>query len=294
LDLHHGAHALATEGNVIAMVFVALVFAVLTVASVFAISMAHPPSGHAGAHDHEGRRLSPRGTITKAILSSRWAHVFQHMAAMSFAWSLQYAGRWQIARILKQIGLPFTEHSTAEQVIVALTLMLVSFAFIFVLDYFEDLDATGEVADRCIRSISTALGILIGFSWEHSFESGVTVLSTELKVLASSNPATMRMVLSVAVSSVVIPAWRKHIVGKVHKLELEHYERNGMELTSQLAWLLESSHGKQQPGRHGTKVVRRMQAAVSPGHGPNDAPGGAQGSRAESRMFSREYTRLHP
>jgi len=85
-----------------------------------------------------------------------------------------------------------------------------------------------ELAKEIIRIIVTSLGILVGFSWEHCFDGGV-------ESVTEKTPETTRvyfqLVLGIMVCSLVLPAWRKHILQKVMLMEeLMHPEEEEDEL----------------------------------------------------------------
>merc|ERR1711972_470889 len=150
--------------------------------------------------------------------AKRWWFIGQSVCAMSFAWFLQYAGKWEIARSLFHMGCALDAESTSQRVFVALSTSFVAFVFIFILDKVEDLEATGAVADKCTRSIIIALGILIGFSWEHCFDGGVDVLAELSAEDGKWYPIWLKLVMAAAVFAVVTPAWRLYILKTVTAL----------------------------------------------------------------------------
>jgi len=164
VELDHHPDGIAPLGTILLVLLLSLVFAGLTVFTVYA-------SSHVGAHRFE----SEPGQASLAHNAIRWWFILQSVCAMTFAWLLQYAGKWEIARSIAMSGFKVEAESITERVIVALAISLLSFLVIFFLDFVSDLEETQEVADRCIRSIIVALGILIGFSWEYSFDGGVEV-----------------------------------------------------------------------------------------------------------------------
>eukprot|EP00438_Fugacium_kawagutii_P012329 Skav221960 [mRNA] locus=scaffold195:706644:715770:- [translate_table: standard] len=82
------------------------------------------------------------------------------------------------------------------------------------LDFIIDLESTREDADEALGLIISSLGILVGFSWEQSFDGGVEVVA-----LRTRNPLVTELALACAVVCLVLPAWRRHILDKVIKQE---------------------------------------------------------------------------
>merc|ERR1719316_1150723 len=97
-------------------------------------------------------------------------------------------------------------------------LSAVSCCIIFVLDKIADLDATGSDADEAIRTIIEALGILVGFSWEQSFDTAVDSITE--RVTAMPPPIT-KLLMSLCLVAIVLPAWRIYILQRVLILEEE-------------------------------------------------------------------------
>merc|ERR1740121_1434345 len=65
-----------------------------------------------------------------------------------------------------------------------------------------------------IQIIITALSILVGFSWEHVFDGGVEAVAEQ-----TENPLTIKCILTLMVSIVIVPAWRMYILTKVEYLK---------------------------------------------------------------------------
>jgi len=74
---------------------------------------------------------------------------------------------------------------------------------------------TGDAADTAIKSIINSLGILVGFSWEQSFDGAVEVLSSEFE-----HPVKAHFAFASAVTIVIVPAWRTYILQTVRNAEL--------------------------------------------------------------------------
>eukprot|EP00928_Gymnodinium_smaydae_P095339 TRINITY_DN8185_c0_g2_i2.p1 TRINITY_DN8185_c0_g2~~TRINITY_DN8185_c0_g2_i2.p1 ORF type:complete len:604 (-),score=32.29 TRINITY_DN8185_c0_g2_i2:203-1978(-) len=158
-------------------------------------------------------RFEPKSTLKRFLL------IFQAIAAMAFAWSIFYAMKWQFKRLYPHVH----PNSMSARVPLALAVSAGSFGFIFVLDYLEDLDATGEDVDRAIASIICALGFLVGFSWEQSFEGAASCLSS----LDPEGSEWTKLFQACIVGLIVIPAWRRYILKACHEHEAKAQRGQG-------------------------------------------------------------------
>jgi len=154
----------------------------------------------------------------------RWFFICQTTFAMCFAWCLLSTLAWTGAKMLDSIGFFFGHHTTGQHAVVALAISFLAFCLIRILDLIEDMEATGEVTDKCTRSMIDSLAILIGFSWEHSFNVGVKVLAELTREKGDWCPVVAQFALACAVALVVIPAWRLYILKMVLKLRKEKKE----------------------------------------------------------------------
>merc|ERR1719443_1470137 len=100
----------------------------------------------------------------KARKLDQWIATF----AMNMAWSFFYSTKWALGSIPGWSG--NTEILCLTEAVVV---SVVCFAMIFVLDWFADQEWTPDEVDECIIKTIGAIGILIGFSWEQSFDASV-------------------------------------------------------------------------------------------------------------------------
>jgi len=144
--------------------------------------------------------------------------------SMGFAWSVFVSGEWFIA------SLPLirtTEDDMLLQVSLAMFFSMTCFTCIRGLDMIADWHLGMEV-DHTIVQIISAVGILIGFSWEQCFDVALDSLS---RVFPSRQIA--KMGLAVFCAGILVPAWRWWILPMVLKegwrfgfiIEPEHHER---------------------------------------------------------------------
>eukprot|EP00811_Abedinium_folium_P011056 NODE_2022_length_2310_cov_5.063674.p1 GENE.NODE_2022_length_2310_cov_5.063674~~NODE_2022_length_2310_cov_5.063674.p1 ORF type:complete len:696 (+),score=126.44 NODE_2022_length_2310_cov_5.063674:35-2089(+) len=146
-----------------------------------------------------------------------FSEVMKGSLAMSFAWALLYAAKWGVAMV-ECMGSPNVVHS---RVLLAIIISGVAFLVILGLDKIADMPCTNSNTDHVIFSIITALGVLVGFAWEQSFDGGLEVIS-EL----TSNPVAAELGLALGVAAIVITPWRKYILVQVITLEKLWEEKN--------------------------------------------------------------------
>lgn len=136
------------------------------------------------------------------------------------AWCFFYGTVWAIAHSR------VTDKNALLHVYIALLLSFVSFVMIRGLDQVEDSGMMGAQSDRAIEEIISALGILIGFSWEQSFDVAVDVISDSLEEDVHMPKTVSRLLMSVTLVAVVFPAWKGFILPQELKL-LEETTKSG-------------------------------------------------------------------
>merc|ERR1711957_902014 len=107
--------------------------------------------------------------------------------------------------------------SLLGRVMMALELSGVACFVVIFLDKIDDFHAGSEDSQagaRAIQQIITALGILVGFSWEHCFEGSVGAVAG-----LTDHPRITKLVLGCLVTILVVPAWRKYVLVKAMMLE---------------------------------------------------------------------------
>merc|ERR1711862_835041 len=111
-------------------------------------------------------------------------------------------------------------------VVIALFVTAVALSLIFGLDVLADMPETGKDFDKAIRAVVQALGILIGFSWEKSFDLAVESVCGQVEFMPE--PIT-KLLLAIILASVVIPAWKMHILPTIKEFEEEEEEEEARE-----------------------------------------------------------------
>jgi len=126
------------------------------------------------------------------------------------AWCSFYAAKWA-----------FTHTSLGSQesmlhVVLALVVSAFVFVGIFVMDKVMDHDllGAGEDAEEALEEIILALSVLVGFSWEQSFDTAVSVLAEDIAM----PKAWSKLAMSLVLVAIVFPAWRFYILPR--ELEL--------------------------------------------------------------------------
>jgi len=169
--------------------------------------------------------LAPDGIWNRMLLQC------QMISAMCFSWCMYAAAQAAMAQmppVPGVVALDVDPHGVPMTVMLASSLSLVGFSFIFVLDFIADLDATGATADRVIANMIFGIGILVGFSWEHAFEVSVEVIAELTEEKGEWWPTNTKLCLALTLAAGIVPAWRKHILIKAIEHEVERHARNSV------------------------------------------------------------------
>jgi hypothetical protein len=141
--------------------------------------------------------------------------------AMSYAWCFLFGTRWLFVKYPI-----FSIETIMGRVILAMAVSGFALVFVFCLDVIDDtmVDMGGsenaKVAPMAIATAINALSILVGFSWEHSFDGGVAAVAGQ-----TSNPIMTKFVLAVIVFVMMVPAWRRYILVRAISLDQIKVER---------------------------------------------------------------------
>jgi len=164
-------------------------------------------------------------TFFAVRFTGRAANLVVGTFADSFAWCALFATRWLLEHMPFLKEAKVSPSSIEGRVFMSVVLSLCALVVIIVLDRIEDSqadkhdDASNQV-HRTVKNVITGLSILIGFTWEHSFDGGVEAIAS-----ITEEPLTIQVTGAVVISIVVIPAWRKFILAKLLELEKEQKER---------------------------------------------------------------------
>jgi len=139
------------------------------------------------------------------------------IASMCFAWSLLLAIRGEVS----QLAISSLGHGVMASVIIALIVSAISFLLIFVLDKIADLDATGDEIDTAIFTVILSFGIMVGFSWEVCFDTGIETISEEVFPEGAWREWS-KLTMAVVLAAIALPAWRLYILPVVHVVHDHH------------------------------------------------------------------------
>jgi len=123
--------------------------------------------------------------------------------SMSMAWSFFFGTRWS----LSMWGKVWNGNQMLLAEAIAVVISVSCFLVIFALDKIKDAEWTGAKTDACIGQIISAIGILVGFSWEQTFDASVSALASR-----SHDPVGVKLLLGVCSAILVVPAWRFYML----------------------------------------------------------------------------------
>eukprot|EP00928_Gymnodinium_smaydae_P029437 TRINITY_DN22176_c0_g1_i1.p1 TRINITY_DN22176_c0_g1~~TRINITY_DN22176_c0_g1_i1.p1 ORF type:complete len:562 (-),score=112.76 TRINITY_DN22176_c0_g1_i1:121-1806(-) len=197
----------------------------LAILSIAIVLLQPPPTHKTGesgtlavVEEGEGHQLEESFEAQNSFVGylMRWSHIIESVLAMMFAWCVLFDTKHSLHNIIVR-GLRHSSdpNSCVERVILALTISMGAFIVIFFLDKLQDLESTGDKADRAIGIVISSLAILVGFSWEQSFDAGVEVIAELSSSLGSMAHVSVKLCIAILVAVVMIPAWRNFILKKV-------------------------------------------------------------------------------
>jgi hypothetical protein len=169
---------------------------------------------------------------------------------MCFAWCLIWATKWlakmfseldkQPERLLHEGALheapppPLFSHEILGRVLLAFMLTAFAALSVFAVDKvadamrnsYEDDKDTLQFLEEITRVIVNSLGILVGFSWEHSFDGSVEdVAATTSTPLPAPE---FQLGLGMSVCILILPAWRDYILEKVMLIDVMLKQKRGL------------------------------------------------------------------
>lgn len=167
------------------------------------------------AHATEGSEESMQSRIKLVCLNS---------AAMGFAWCVLWATRWACV-----VAPMINVESIYGRVLIALLLSVSGCAAVFVLDRIDDMHrgraisrTNSQIQAQAISVLVNALGILIGFSWEHSFHGGVEAVAS----LSTGHREAFNFAGGLIIVFIMTPMWRRFILTKDIALQQLKDERD--------------------------------------------------------------------
>jgi len=129
--------------------------------------------------------------------------------SMCFAWCLFFSSRW----MLGGSGM-FTHLSCGLNITHAMFLTVACFVWIWLMDKVNDCyrhHHHAEVLSKGFEVMIRAMGILIGFAWEQSFDTAVGAIAEHVP----HEKGRMKVLLSICCVGIVAPAWRLYLAPMV-------------------------------------------------------------------------------
>merc|ERR1719428_2517290 len=110
----------------------------------------------------------------------------------------------------------------------SLGISLGSAALLFVFDFLSDHEGTGPTTDQFIKELIEAFAVLIGFSWEKTFNLGIEDMAIYLKKTNYFDRSyVVKLSACIALVAIVLPAYRMYVCPMVFKL-VEEKEKTGL------------------------------------------------------------------
>jgi len=192
--------------------------------------------------------------IAQAVAMAKYHHVLKqggynvlirvleavlNATGMCFAWCLIWATKW-LARMFSELDKhqdmsdSLFSHEILGRVLLAFMLTAFAALSVFAVDKTADAMRTHFSGDRdtltfleeITRVIVNSLGILVGFSWEHSFDGSVEdVASTTSTPLP---PPEFQLFLGLSVCVLILPAWRDYMLEKVMLIDVMLKQKRGL------------------------------------------------------------------
>jgi len=195
---------------------------------------------------------------------------YLHMIlSMGTSWSIYFGIRWIIRALF---GNAF--HGACIMVLVAFCTTLLALVIILGVDKMADyLSSKGnEGAEKVLRKIMRSLNVLVGFAWEQSFDVSVEKVSSQISA-AEIFPwpeCWSVLLLSLLLSSVVLPVWKKNLLGAEMEIEEEEEsESSGSESEEEKS---EEGHSNRGLGEPLLEKDQPKSKSKSPASSPSKTP----------------------
>lgn len=175
--------------------------------------------------------------------TTRAIEVVEMTISMTVGWALLFAGRWFFWVSTSDHGVGEGDLMSARMV-QALAFSLACFASIFVFDYLADNDYLDASA---LRSLMSAIGLLLGLAWEGAFREAIESVGRGWDDEPTKKLENLDIV-SILLCAVVMPAWAMYI--------------------HPVARLAEKGHAKKQPFSRNVSGESEESPASSPERKP--------------------------
>jgi len=197
--------------------------------------------------------------IAQAVAMAKYHHVLKsrgynllirvleavlNATGMCFAWCLIWATKW-LTKMFSELDKyedkseSLFSHEILGRVLLAFMLTAFAALSVFAVDKTADAMRTQFSGDRdtlafleeITRVIVNSLGILVGFSWEHSFDGSVEDVAMTTSTKAAE--PEFQLFLGLAVCILILPAWRNYILEKVMLIDVMLKQKRGLGDTSE-------------------------------------------------------------
>lgn len=138
---------------------------------------------------------------------SRAIEIIEMTISMTIGWTLLFAGRWLFWVSTKDEGVGQGDLMSARMV-QALAFSFVSFACIFVIDFLAD---RGALDTSALRSLMSAMGLLLGLAWEGAFGEAIEGIGRVFEDQPKTHIVIMDT-LGLSLCAIVLPAWAMYVL----------------------------------------------------------------------------------
>merc|ERR1712151_726818 len=106
----------------------------------------------------------------------------------------------------------FEEDYVLLNVMCAMVCTFIAFSFIFIVDWLCHIDPTLEELDEALRKLYRVFGVVVGFSWEQTFDE-----AEEAMAMVTPDPQASKVIMAIISIIVLIPAWRWYVLPMVYQ-----------------------------------------------------------------------------
>jgi uncharacterized membrane protein len=146
--------------------------------------------------------LTPLQTVAgkrRYANAARFIFILAHTTYMAAAWMLVFTGEWQWFLLVHN------ESTSSGIMVMTFNITMIGFGLIFVLDFCAD--HVEMFPPESFRSVIVVIATAVGLTWEKAFHEAEHSISS-----LSEAPKRSRTLMVGFILSIVVPAWRYHIL----------------------------------------------------------------------------------
>lgn len=151
--------------------------------------------------------------VVVLVVSRRWCGVqvdrVLTVVSMTMGWCLLYAGQWSYWNLTGGQGLAGMQGKMTARVVMALVDSVLAISAIFVVD---SMAYRSPRAERGLKLIMKAMGLLLGLAWEYSFEQAGEDITEKFTEPGSRERLLLKVAMAMVLCIVVLPAWKLYIL----------------------------------------------------------------------------------